>query len=108
MNYSLKSSSSHADFITRTRGIDDYPEHTVEITFTFDNDGKAFKDELKRALPPGTWHYAGDGRWFILPKFQEQAEGIARKHFRRVYRTSGTKSVELKSGQVHEQRGLFG
>lgn len=113
MPYRFKTSEPYCEFKVRDRGPGGHEALSIEIEFTlFDNGtehipGVAFKTALKN-LPRGSWHYAGDGRWFILPKFLEEMKRHALAHFHHVYLTEGEQTTDLRSGQTTEQKGLFG
>lgn len=98
--------SNAVEIIRRDRGVPAAPACTVQLVFALSVSGVAFKDDVKREVPPGAWHYdPEDHRWFVMPKFFDLVVVIAMRHFDHVYEAEGTRRVDLVTGS--EQKGLF-
>jgi hypothetical protein len=94
------------EFILREKGDAEKPNCTVEVQFNLSTRGVAFKDELKEVIPRRRWHYDPElHRWFIALQELDRAITIARKHFDHVYKTEGTRRVDVVTGA--SQEGLF-
>lgn len=103
-NYRLKASGDDwAEFKTRERGNDEWPELTVEIESGY---RPRFVEELKAELPFGARAWDEVAKvWRVLPQYRELAQEIACRHYGAVWVVEGMGIRDLKSGV--SQGGLF-
>lgn len=112
MAHKWKSRDDAAEFIIKEHGPKDHPQHTIELSTTYNADfcgGGGMSGALMRQLPAGAAYFDKEnGRvWRLLPQWLGLAEQIALKHFKFVYRTEGDTTTELRSQSSITEGRLF-
>lgn len=111
MGQRWKQTQDAADFTLRERGPADHPEHKVELSCSYNAEfcGDGTKPgALMVALPRGAVYFDRDFKvWRILEEYRENAEMLALKFYRHVYRTVGDRVTDLKRGTTVEEGRLF-